>query len=524
MKKSILNYDFAQMKSTYGEFILKAQYGLFSVYLILYAIFSLSLLEVQIFPTINRITYPEQVSWIITGVRGEEEFFTLIILLIVVIITFKKHISLPYIFALIFPTFVMLNLDYNLSKPFFLSTLPVILFFLWISKYKLSVQSKNKFLIDYHPSSFNLNQFLKIFFYVFMVFESFVVIWWLAYPFTIKNSFGHGLWSLHQLESDLFYSFGLLAPHLILLSILSFLINPVFRKKLQNIFDENKLELTKKDHVKISEGYSVHGVSQKKAKVKKTVFDNETKTLILLTVIVLLPSALLPIYSYTVMSSTNYTTATDVPAYLDWYKALESSSQDVPSFFNELFGGLNNPGSRAFSILVIYLIASVTSQIEETLQYLPVLLGPVLAISAYFLTRTAYPEDRRVAFLASLLTAFSYQIIVGFYAAFFANWMALISLYSASIFLIRCLRGNPEKRFLLGFTVFVFLTLLFHSYTWSYFIVVIFLFLIWTGIQRRNDRKKIGIIVPLEDLIQNFLSPTRRLYRELKTLVISHHQ
>jgi hypothetical protein len=74
------------------------------------------------------------------------------------------------------------------------------------------------------------------------------------------------------------------------------------------------------------------------------------------------------------------------------------------------------------------------------------------------------------------LTAVSFQMLVGIYAGFYANWLALIIGYPSAIFLFRYLKMS-KQRDLIVYGLLLVAVLLTHVYTWTIFVFVFATFL-----------------------------------------------
>ena len=71
---------------------------------------------------------------------------------------------------------------------------------------------------------------------------------------------------------------------------------------------------------------------------------------------------------------------------------------------------------------------------------LPLILGPLLVLAAYYLTRELTLNNDTASLLGSFLTAVSLPTLIGIYAGSYANWFALIIGYLCIIFLFRYLK------------------------------------------------------------------------------------
>ena len=153
----------------------------------------------------------------------------------------------------------------------------------------------------------------------------------------------------------------------------------------------------------------------------------------------------------------------------------------------------------------MYLVSG--QPVDDVLIYLPSVIGPFLVIASYFFVRTAYPEDPRIAIIGAIMTAISHQIVVGFYAGLYANWMGLTVMFVSSIFLIRCFQNsNHQFRNIALFAIFTILILLFHNFLWAYFISVIVFLLAWTSIQWFRAKKSLRLIALLSIVIAGIVA------------------
>lgn len=497
------NSQFSYLKTIREKGFLTSSYVLFSIYLVLYAVFSLTIIKLQIFPTINRITYFDTaVFWSLTNSINYDILVTLIILCTCIFFIFKRYISIPFIMIILGTSIltILFQRFENFNEVIFLITLPAVI--------SLFIGHKifgKKFLHEQtkiFPTNFHIEEFLKVFFLVFLIFEFFVIIRWLLNPLFLEISIEHWSWKLNFLDSNLFYAFGLLSKYLIILSILAFatrLFIPKLSSKIYYI-------LSKKNRRDLSYHQSEVAPHQKERKkffndkVNKysAIFDKNYRTLFLVILVAALPSALLPFYAYSTVSSPDVSfLGTDIPGYLKWLESISSSSNYYDEFFYQPFIEIHE-GSRPLTLLLMHAISLLGFSYEMVLKYLPVMFGPILVLSAYYATLIMYPKDRRLAVIVSIVTAFSHQIIIGFYAAFYANWLALIVIFFSISFLIKSIREPlPNYRNITLFGIFSILALLVHSYTWSYFVAVLILYLLWSFIIKKRSKQSVKVVVIL---------------------------
>jgi hypothetical protein len=168
----------------------------------------------------------------------------------------------------------------------------------------------------------------------------------------------------------------------------------------------------------------------------------------------------------------------DTHQYATWINEL-SAAENSNDFLRKVFIEQSR-GDRPFSLLMIFGFQQATAPINDNLELrielLPFILGPSLVLAVYFLTRELTRNDA-VSLFAAFLTAISYHVLIGIYAGFYANWIALIFGSLSLAFLFRFLRSH-DKRNLVLYGVLATLMLFSHVYTWSIFTIVSAIFLI----------------------------------------------
>jgi len=132
----------------------------------------------------------------------------------------------------------------------------------------------------------------------------------------------------------------------------------------------------------------------------------------------------------------------DAPHYTKWLKETLNKNP-VDALVYAL-------GNDWFLYLVLqYLCFSVSGLSPEgfVTYSMPVLLTFLLMLSTFFLVRAG--GSLLHASTAMLVTVFSFQVTVGVYAGFFANWFALTFVYIFYGLLMRVLKGKNCSPFLL---------------------------------------------------------------------------
>ena len=93
-----------------------------------------------------------------------------------------------------------------------------------------------------------------------------------------------------------------------------------------------------------------------------------------------------------------------------------------------------------------------------------------------------------------MVSVFSYHIVIGIYAGFFANWFALIIMYITMALIVLYLRSK-EKRYLIYALIALELVMLSHLYTWTYLVASLLIFALVTSISNRRLDKHIMLLI-----------------------------
>lgn len=160
----------------------------------------------------------------------------------------------------------------------------------------------------------------------------------------------------------------------------------------------------------------------------------------------------------------------DTPRYVTWIMHMKNQSGDPMVF------ALKTLADRPLTIIILFLMTEVTNASPfQVIEYSPALFAPLLTLATFFLTRQLTGNDK-IAVIASLLSAISFQTLIGIYSGFYANWLALILGYSAFGLIVGCLK-RPSKIGLVTLSFLMLGVLLAHTYTWTILISVAFVFL-----------------------------------------------
>jgi hypothetical protein len=199
-------------------------------------------------------------------------------------------------------------------------------------------------------------------------------------------------------------------------------------------------------------------------------------TIILLVLFMLLSIALALIPHQPSINKYSQPIGVDTPYYISWVEGLKKAS-NPQELIREAFV-IQSSGDRPLTLIFLFVIMKISHiDLFYSIEYIPVVLGPALILTTYFFTREITAKDNTVSLIASFLTAVSFQPLVGIYAGFYANWLALIVGYASLIFLFKFLRTSSKLNFV-AFSVMLYILWFTHVYTWSIFVIVIGIFLL----------------------------------------------
>src|ERR1051325_3162753 len=166
----------------------------------------------------------------------------------------------------------------------------------------------------------------------------------------------------------------------------------------------------------------------------------------------------------------------DTDYYVNWINAL-SHATDYRDFFHQAFV-VQSFGDKPLVLIFLFTITKFLNVADPffILEHVTMILGPLLVLVTFYLTREMTSNDKQ-ALLASFLTSISFQVTVGIYAGFYANWFALIIGYLSFLFLLRCLKYSSNQD-LIVFSVLIIVLLFTHVHTWSVLVAVMSVLLI----------------------------------------------
>lgn len=210
-----------------------------------------------------------------------------------------------------------------------------------------------------------------------------------------------------------------------------------------------------------------------KSIVQAQTFHHRTNA-ISLALILLLAVGIVTIPHLPSVNSDTQQIGVDTPAYVKWVQELKES-ESMQSFSHLIFIE-QSQGDRPLSLAFLFILHMVSgAEPFLTIEYSPLVLAPSLVIVMYFFSRQLISNDL-VSLITAFLTAISFHTLVGMYAGFYANWIALIFGYLSFLFFFRFItKGGSWNVFLFGSLMTA--VLFSHVYTWTIFTLVAGIFL-----------------------------------------------
>lgn len=324
--------------------------------------------------------------------------------------------------------------------------------------------------LAFHYKTRTLSKILSGLLVCLLSLEVLSMFYWMIYPHLSYEA----LENAQTLQSGLFYFAGRLNPLLVILTLFSWSLSA---------FDHWALRIR---GLSIKEGGITLKLVTSRPLVGQTR-ENEisvnSKVLLLLAAVAL--SWLTVVYAY--LPSLNESGAyvsVDAPFYEGYLRtALDLRGVELMRY---IFGEMSE---RSLAIFLMYSLAALTGLTPEIIvKGFPLILSLLLTISSYFvIVRITY--NQRLALYSALLSGTSTVTIVGMYAGYYANWlaisMALLALGSAFGYV-----NTGEPSYLLGACAFLALAELSHVWTWTFFCAALFALLLYymlfEGLLRRR--------------------------------------
>jgi hypothetical protein len=166
----------------------------------------------------------------------------------------------------------------------------------------------------------------------------------------------------------------------------------------------------------------------------------------------------------------------DTHYYVTWIGEL-ANSKSPSEFAYQAFVVQGQDGDRPLSLIVLFLVYQIAGgSLSDIIEYFPIILGPGIVMSLYFLT-LELTRNEKTAIIAAFLGAISFHTLAGIYAGFYANWLALIVGYVSIVFLFRYLRSGRHS-YIIVFSTLLVVVLFLHVYTWAMLTAITGIFLL----------------------------------------------
>ena len=212
---------------------------------------------------------------------------------------------------------------------------------------------------------------------------------------------------------------------------------------------------------------------------------------LLLAIVISVVLVLIP--QHPLINPDNQFIGVDTGYYVAWIGEL-SRSKNVFDLIYQSFVVQGQDGDRPLSLLFLFLVYQVAggNNLSEVIEHFPIILGPGIVLAFYFLT-IELTRNEKIALIAAFLGAVSFHTLVGIYAGFYANWLALIIGYVSIAFLFRYLRTGRLSDIVV-FSTLLIGVLFFHVYTWTIlaavagiFLLAMLLVVIWNKKNKKNN-------------------------------------
>jgi hypothetical protein len=179
-------------------------------------------------------------------------------------------------------------------------------------------------------------------------------------------------------------------------------------------------------------------------------------------------------------------------------------------------------GSRPLLLIPLYLVASAGVSPNLIIEYLPMVLAPLLSLSSYSFVRFGQ-GSASLAGLTALFTSTSFYVTVGMWGGYYANMLAMIIVF---LFLTCLLLFSKSPSALMYGVMFALSVALFLTHPWTWVLVItaslVFALSVWkdTG-HSIHLRSIIGIIISgvVLDVLKNSVFATRTVAVDLATKV-----
>jgi hypothetical protein len=238
----------------------------------------------------------------------------------------------------------------------------------------------------------------------------------------------------------------------------------------------------------------------------------------LLLILSLAASLLLALVPYRPdLNPTGTLVGVDSPTYVTWISQM--LSRPIPQALQYSFiEGLD--GSRPLLLIILYMVASLGVSPSQVIEYLPMILAPLITLSTYAFVRFGQGNPSFAA-LTALFTPFSFYLPVGLWGGYYANIAALVLAYLFLTLLLLFSKSSSATKYVatLALSVALFLT---HPWTWVLIAAtsLVFAVTLWRETRLTIHLKSIaGIIMTgiALDILKTTIFATRSVSADLAT-------
>jgi len=208
----------------------------------------------------------------------------------------------------------------------------------------------------------------------------------------------------------------------------------------------------------------------------------------------------------------------DTPAYINWTSQM--LMKPFPQAISYAFSQADS-GFRPLLLIIFYSIASLGLGPIRTVEFSPIILGPLMSLSIFYFVKTGSGNIGGAA-ISAIIACFSFSFTVGIWGGYLAKWLAMIIAYVllADFFIFE---RSKRKTILVPLFLLSMAMLLTHPWTWAMILATTFVF----GISRSRDQRKLltissavlilsGVIV---DFVNNQVVGSTTLAADLETKV-----
>lgn len=274
---------------------------------------------------------------------------------------------------------------------------------------------------------------------------------WLLHPFVSTPVYQGGFWTAATLEDQVFQTFGLLSPLLLVMALLPWLV---------------RLAVSSGSAL-LGRGAPNQGQDEELPREGRGAGLGPTELLVVMATAFLI--AVGSVYPYLDSVNPLHTVVSvDMPRYLLWIQPALAAHTPA-SWLGAIFSPAGSyPGAYAgdLPLFLAFLqsVSALAGGVSAALYTMPLVLGLLLALSSFFVMQV-WRGDARLSALCALLSVSSFQSVAGIYSGFFADWFAVV-LLNVMLGLMILNWRSPAVRTVAAASVLSAGVVLAHPYTW----------------------------------------------------------